>query len=938
MEPQTFSPEQTANLLVQQTVSDQTAWLNAHGESALTTLLETARGQLRVDPAVAHKLATIGVACAEGVDEAAALIPPAQYVQAESLAIRGEFGASAALIEQARLGYDALDDRVGAWNSVPGLMMVLGKQGDFAGALRVGNETVQAIEESGVQENELIAKLHKNRAICQLRLGKLDEAEQAIDLAAAVDGVTPFEQDQIVRQKGVILAEMGRMGEAISVWERPLDSFPPLYQAQALQHLGQAYLRVGRYTDCLNMLDEAQTLWADHSELERSVGLIDAADAYLALNMYQDALERYKEAQKGVQDVPHQTAKTWLGIGAVHSARTAWTSATIAYLNAFALYVQIGSEPMLAFVETELAGVALAQDEISRADEYVVNVLERLNGKRAPVQRVYCLLRAADVALAQDDVTAAVNHLDAAEQLDLHTVLPHIGHGLALRRGRVSVRQENVREAENYFQESIAIIESLRGTLREEALRTTFLQDKMAPYTALLSLYLDIGDEDSLQKAVTIGEQAKARTLVEMMQGVVTTRMEQKSGDDAELSNLLSDLNNLYNQLLGEHGDEQRSAAPYQQQAAALERKIERLRGRPPFNPPQREGVGDGTMQQQIFSFSHLSERLQSDMPLIAYHIIDGEVLAFIYADGALQVVRNLSQTVDLLSTLEEIADQWEWLRAGRAFATRHLARLERTAQYQLRQLYDVLFAPIFERIDVPKQMVIVPHGMLHHVPFHALFDGEQYMVERCAVSYAPSLAVWALCAERPSSPLTNAILLGVSDGIVGVAAEIDAISAQLPTTMCHLDDEATTDVLHDGMTDADILHIATHGLFRDDNPLFSAVKLHDKWLTVHDIMQLPTTPPLVTLSACDSGRQRVIAGDETLGIVRAFLSRGTSTLITSQWLIQDEIAAAFMPLLYRNMRGAADYAHALRQTQLTIKQSHPHPYYWASCQLIGRR
>ena len=91
------------------------------------------------------------------------------------------------------------------------------------------------------------------------------------------------------------------------------------------------------------------------------------------------------------------------------------------------------------------------------------------------------------------------------------------------------------------------------------------------------------------------------------------------------------------------------------------------------------------------------------------------------------------------------------------------------------------------------------------------------------------------------------------------------------------------------------MLHIATHGLFRPDNPFFSALKLADGWIDVRQIYRLPLQARLVVLSACESGAVQIQGSDEVIGLARGFLGAGAETLVTSLWNVHDASAAALM-------------------------------------------
>jgi CHAT domain-containing protein len=119
---------------------------------------------------------------------------------------------------------------------------------------------------------------------------------------------------------------------------------------------------------------------------------------------------------------------------------------------------------------------------------------------------------------------------------------------------------------------------------------------------------------------------------------------------------------------------------------------------------------------------------------------------------------------------------------------------------------------------------------------------------------------------------------------------------------------------------------------------MFSALKLHDGWLTAADVMSLDLPGALVALSACESGRSEVIGGDEILGLTRAFLGTGAATLVVSLWVVQDETTAELMGTWYDRLRVGDGPAEALRAAQLEIKDRHDHPYYWAPFVLVGKR
>jgi CHAT domain-containing protein len=247
--------------------------------------------------------------------------------------------------------------------------------------------------------------------------------------------------------------------------------------------------------------------------------------------------------------------------------------------------------------------------------------------------------------------------------------------------------------------------------------------------------------------------------------------------------------------------------------------------------------------------------------------------------------------------------------------------------------------SPDAENTTAPGKLAIVPHGPLHRVPFHALFDGESYVLERFEVSYAPSAKVYSLCQERISRGLDKALALSVADPLIpAVTEEAQAVARHFPAAEVLSDRQATVAALRAKVPGCGVLHLACHGMFRSDNPMFSSLKLCDGWLTAADVLDLDLAGALVTLSACESGRNEVFGGDELIGLTRAFLGAGAATLVASLWLVQDETTAELMDKWYEHLREGVGRAAALRQAQLELKDNFPHPYYWSPFVLIGQR
>jgi CHAT domain-containing protein len=374
--------------------------------------------------------------------------------------------------------------------------------------------------------------------------------------------------------------------------------------------------------------------------------------------------------------------------------------------------------------------------------------------------------------------------------------------------------------------------------------------------------------------------------------------------------------------------------------AIELEREISQLRLR-------------ASATSDIFAPPAVSDSLELipyDVTLLAYHLVGDEIVAFLQGQGGIRVVRNTGSVATVERLVQQLDVQWDRLGAGREFAERHMTLLERLTQRVLTSLYGELIEPLepllketvdptSDRAVASHKLVIVPHGLLHRVPFHALFDGGSYLLERFEVSYAPSAKVYSLCQKRTPRGLDKALVVGVADpSIPAVAEETQAVVRHLPAAQLLRDQQATVEALRSKVPGCGVLHMACHGMFRVDNPMFSSLKVGDGWLAASDVMRLDLAGALVTLSACESGRNEVFAGDELMGLTRAFLGAGATTLVASLWLVQDETTAELMENWYEHLSEGVGRATALRNAQLALIDKHPHPYYWAPFVLIGQR
>ena len=278
------------------------------------------------------------------------------------------------------------------------------------------------------------------------------------------------------------------------------------------------------------------------------------------------------------------------------------------------------------------------------------------------------------------------------------------------------------------------------------------------------------------------------------------------------------------------------------------------------------------------------------------------------------------------------------------------LSQGEKAYLGRLRFLYDALIAPLQGRIT-GRHLIIVPHGVLHRVPFSALFNGEHYLLDSHAVVTLPSASVlkYILVKRNPdrgslvafADPLTSRGQLHYAE------PEVRAIAGDFTANRLYLKKDASESRIKHLPMVPDVLHFACHAEFDQDRPLRSALLLsrdgkNDGRLEAGEIFDLNLRGVnLVVLSACDTAAAILRGGDDLVGLSRGFIYAGTPSLLASLWQVDDRSTELLMKKFYQNWRkGKMDKDEALRRAQLALMadERYSHPYYWAPFELIGDR
>jgi CHAT domain-containing protein len=196
---------------------------------------------------------------------------------------------------------------------------------------------------------------------------------------------------------------------------------------------------------------------------------------------------------------------------------------------------------------------------------------------------------------------------------------------------------------------------------------------------------------------------------------------------------------------------------------------------------------------------------------------------------------------------------------------------------------------------------------------------------------------VYRLCRTKPASACEGAVIMGVPDaGTPFILDEVRAVAEAMPASQVFVGADATALTLQTRGEHSRFIHVATHGFFRRDNPMFSSVRLGDGPLSVYDLYQFRLSADLVALSGCGTGLSVVVGGDEQLGLVRGLLYAGAHAVLLTLWDAYDGSTTEFMATFYQQITKGQTKARAAQEAMRQLRQTRLHPFYWAPFVLIG--
>ena len=862
-----------------------------------------------------------------------------------ALLIEGQAERAIAELDQAAALFIDIDRPLQSAATQVSKLHALALLGRYEEALECG---IRARDALAAQGDEIAAgKIEHNLGNIYFRRDYYQQAEQFYRAARArFEAANDQEQLALIETNlATALIFQHRFREARQLYsqalERAVATDLVVTQAVIECDIGCLALFQGKYDQALDFLERSRRRYSELGMThESAIAEQELADAYLELNLAPEAAEVYA-----------RVAPAFAGLG----MRAEQARALANHGRASLLLGRINEGRELLAVADELystegnevgaATVALAQAQVYRALGDNAGAAAAAARAEAPLAAAGAWERALLARWVRGEAARAERKHREAQALfesvlrdsEMHA-LPQIAQRVHCSLGLLAAADGNRAGAEAAFRRAVSLIEDLRALLPSDEFRTAFVGDKLTPYSELVRLCLEEGGR-RIADAFGYVERARSRALAEMLSGAIQVHPKPRDEYEAQLLERLEEVREELNWFYSQINRPSETNFPRTpESSAALQGAVREREGQLVEIMRHLQQRGGAVLARvELPGIQELQGRLGAGTALAEYFILDGEVLAFLVTEDGVEVIRDLGREDDIVALLERLRFQINSVRFGAPRAPSRIDQLASRARHYLGALYDLLLRRVEDRIG-ERRLVVVPHRALHYVPFHALFDGADYVIERREVCYAPSAAVLSHCLASPVRSIDHALLLGVPDDQAPrVRNEVEAMKPLFREATTLIGESATIGALGGAAPAADVIHLACHGQFRADNPLFSALKLADGWFSVRDAYRLELNCTLVVLSACETGVSAVAAGDEIMGLARGFFSAGAPSLVLTLWTVDDEATADLMVMFYERLLAGDGPAAALRWAQRQMLASKAHPFFWSPFIVLGR-
>jgi CHAT domain-containing protein len=482
------------------------------------------------------------------------------------------------------------------------------------------------------------------------------------------------------------------------------------------------------------------------------------------------------------------------------------------------------------------------------------------------------------------------------------------------RIGDILRRTGKPAEAVPYYQRAIEQIESTRSLLESEEYRQSFFEGELRPYASMMRALLSAGKQE---EAFNYSERARSRGFLDVL-GSKVQLSRVKSGLLEEERALQERIAAIKARLSGEEEAETNRSGLRKQLAeaeGAYSAFLSKVR--------KQDKEQASFMTVEPLTLTQVQELLDPGTTLIEYFNTESEIFAWVVEKEKFQFHRVELPKEKLSGLVKTLRDS--------IFALGERDKFNETSAI----LHKHLIEPLLPHIT-GKELIIVPHDVLHYLPFHALVGSDgHYLIEKYPIYYLSSASLLQFVKEKKKTGGEKVLAFGNPDlgdpeeNLEYAELEAEEVKAVYPEASVFVKKDASEEKSKSLSPTYDIVHFATHAQLNEDDPLSSAVLLakggkEDGRLEVREIFGMDLKANLVVLSGCDTALGKLSTGDELVGLTRAFIYAGTPSVVASLWSVDDSSTAHLMASFYRNLKTMSK-VEALRQAQLELISGEGH-------------
>ncbi|MCG3155643.1 MAG: Protein TolB [bacterium] len=831
---------------------------------------------------------------------------------------------------------------------------------EYAAALRWAEQSARLLAEQRqplprLLVETLLGKLALEADRYNQALDYLQHAIQAFTAAAPANAAAEKRALAVAQQlAGIAFTRLAAYGEGLPRLQQAADTFAALADtanfAAAMQALAETEWLNGDYQNALRHQHRVLELAAARRDPALDIRGHNARGLILmSLGELEQALDAEKHAlqlalaweEEKPVEAKREQATVYKNLGLVYIQQKQFQPALTSFLQARAIDQQFNFERGLLYDFNNLGQVYQVLGQSDSAQQYLNKaeaLAAKLGDQRALVQALYTR---GTLQLERGHKTPARITLQQALAKAEEIALEELQWRCLWQLARLAQQSNETAAALEFYQRAIASVERQSAKIKVEEYRSGFIDNKSDLYEEAVLLLLLMKRE---AEAFQFAERAKSRSFADLL---ANSAVDWQAGAGEHLlarrTRLLDQISftqaritALQQNASADPGDRLTMAALQDSLAGLQKAYADLLVEMKTANPELADLVSVEPLPVQA-----VQGLLPDSVALVEYFFAKDRLVSWVVDRRQVRAVATPLERAKLSDLI---------LQLRKAITKR--ASVESFS----RQLYDQLILPIAPLLQNARQLVIVPHGPLHYVPFPALQKADStYLIDAHALALAPSATVLGFCHRKGEAILaearSNYRVLALGNPAVGdakydlpfAAKEIESLQFTFGQIESYSREAATPAALAAGIGRANLVHLSCHGVYDERNPLFSALLLapasgeDDGRLEAHEIFSLKLRTYLVMLSACETGLAKVTGGDEVIGLARAFLFAGTPALIASLWTVDDLATAITVKRFYRYLEAGAGKAEALRQAQRFVRDYHNrHPAYWASFGLTG--